>query len=54
MEENGEQTASFGAEWPSNSEDIDAIAKALLEASLGDGAVHAGRKAAIGSDHSMF
>ena len=42
MDENGEQTASISTAWPSESEDIDATAKALLEASLRNGAVQAG------------
>jgi hypothetical protein len=42
MDEDGEQTASVSIEWPSDSENIDATAKALLEASLRNGAVQAG------------
>ena len=42
MDEDGEQTASVATEWPSDSEDIDATAKALLEASLRNGASQAG------------
>jgi hypothetical protein len=41
MDEDGEQTASVSTEWPSDSENIDATAKALLEASLRNGAVQA-------------
>lgn len=39
MDEDGGQTASVSTEWPSDSENIDATAKALLEASLRNGAV---------------
>jgi hypothetical protein len=42
MDKDGEQTASVTTEWPSDSEDIDATARALLEASLRNGAVQAG------------
>jgi hypothetical protein len=41
MDEDGEQTASVSTEWPSDSEDIDATAKARLEASRRNGAVQA-------------
>jgi hypothetical protein len=42
MDEDGEQTASVSTEWPSDAEDIDATARALLKSSLMNGAVQAG------------
>ena len=38
-DQEGEQVSSITTEWPSDSEDIDATAKVLLEASLRSGAV---------------
>ena len=37
--EEGKQVSSIRTEWPSDSEDIDATSKALLDASLSTGAV---------------
>jgi len=41
-DEDGEQVSSISTDWPSGSEDIAATAKALLDASLSNGAVSAG------------
>lgn len=40
--EKGEQVSSFTTDWPSDSEDIDATARALLDASIRNGALAAG------------
>jgi AcrR family transcriptional regulator len=40
--EDGEQVSSISTGWPSDSEDIAATAKALLDASLKNGALQAG------------